>query len=250
MGGGQRLSVPCINLRLLARKLLSSWPCSATSCFALFLIAGWLPLQCATLERLSLDDMIARSTAIVRGKVTSSYAAFSGPVIYTHYTIQVSEQYKGAGQASVEVVIPGGTAGNLRQSFAGAPTLTPGIGIRSLFVHRKIGAHHHHRSDAGPVHAGGRLGRRPCHHPLRQPRADARPAYRPSGEGSDAQHAVERSARPDCGGFARSRGAMKRSLRIAISVLAAAAIFTGGLSLRPLSPPTRIRSSRSTKSSI
>ncbi len=93
---------------------------------ALLLIAGWLPLQCATLERLSLDDMVARSTTIVRGKVTSSYAAFSGPVIYTHYTIQVSEQYKGSSQASVEIVMPGGTAGNLRQSFAGAPTLTTG----------------------------------------------------------------------------------------------------------------------------
>jgi hypothetical protein len=94
--------------------------------FALLLIATWLPLQCATLERLSLADMVARSTAIVRGKVMSSYAAFSGPVIYAHYIVQISEQYKGASQASVEVVIPGGTANNLRQSFAGAPTLTTG----------------------------------------------------------------------------------------------------------------------------
>ena len=94
--------------------------------FALLLLSSILPLQCATLERLSLDDMVAQSTAIVRGKVVSSYAAFSGPVIYTHYTIQVSEQYKGTSQASVQVVIPGGTANNLRQSFAGAPTLTAG----------------------------------------------------------------------------------------------------------------------------
>ena len=39
--------------------------------------------------------MIAKSTAIVRGKVVSSWAGFSGPVIYTHYTMQVSEQLKG-----------------------------------------------------------------------------------------------------------------------------------------------------------
>src|SRR5262249_23472357 len=44
----------------------------------------------------------------------------------THYTIQVSEQYKGSSQPSVDVVIPGGTANNLRQSFAGAPALTAG----------------------------------------------------------------------------------------------------------------------------
>jgi hypothetical protein len=85
-----------------------------------------MPLQCATLERLSLDDMIAKSTAIVRGKVTGTTAAFSGPVIYTHYTIQVSEQFKGAKQSSVDVVIPGGTANGLRQSFSGAPVLNPG----------------------------------------------------------------------------------------------------------------------------
>lgn len=94
--------------------------------FALLLIACWQPLQCATLERLSLDDMVARSTAIIRGKVISSSAAFSGPVIYTHYAIQVSEQFKGSTQASVDVVVPGGTANNLRQSFAGAPALTAG----------------------------------------------------------------------------------------------------------------------------
>lgn len=94
--------------------------------FALVLTFCIWPLQCATLERLSLDDMIAKSTAIVRGKVAGSTAAFSGPVIYTHYTINVTERFKGAGQGSLDVVVPGGVANNLRQSFAGAPTLTPG----------------------------------------------------------------------------------------------------------------------------
>jgi hypothetical protein len=66
-----------------------------------------LSLQCATLERLSLDDMITKSTAIVRGKITGSWAAATGPVIYTHYTIQVSERFKGTGNGSVEIVVPG-----------------------------------------------------------------------------------------------------------------------------------------------
>ena len=94
--------------------------------YASILTACLVPLQCATLERLSLDDLIAKSTTIVRGKVTGSTAAFSGPVIYTHYTIQVSEQFKGTKQESVDVVVPGGTANGLRQSFAGAPVLNPG----------------------------------------------------------------------------------------------------------------------------
>ncbi len=86
------------------------------------------PLQCATLERLSLDDMISKSTGIVRGKVTGSYAAFTqnAPVIYTHYTIQVSERYKGAAGNTLDVVVPGGVVNNVRQSFAGAPTFNTG----------------------------------------------------------------------------------------------------------------------------
>lgn len=83
-------------------------------------------LRAATLERLTLDEMIAKSTAIVRGKIIGSWSAFSGPVIYTHYTVQVSEQYKGEPAASVELVIPGGQANGLRQSFSGAPVLNQG----------------------------------------------------------------------------------------------------------------------------
>ena len=93
------------------------------SAFALFSCA--LPLQCATLERLSLDDMIAKSTAIIRGKAVSSHAAFSGRIIYTHYSIQVSESYKG-GAGTLDVAVPGGVADGLRQAISGAPELQLG----------------------------------------------------------------------------------------------------------------------------
>ena len=96
------------------------------SLIALALIPGILPLQCATLERLSLDDMITQSTGIVRGKVVSSSAAFSGPLIYTHYKIQVSETLKGPGQATVDVAVPGGVANKLRQTVSGAPQFKVG----------------------------------------------------------------------------------------------------------------------------
>jgi hypothetical protein len=85
-----------------------------------------LPLPSATLERLSLDDMITRSTTIVRGKVAASWAAYTGSVIYTHYQIQVSEQFKGTPRDSVEVMLPGGTAKGLSQSFSGSPVLKQG----------------------------------------------------------------------------------------------------------------------------
>lgn len=84
------------------------------------------PLQGATLERLSMDDLIAKSTAIVRGTVTDSWAAFTGSVIYTHYKIQVSETLKGTAQNQVEIVVTGGTVNSLSQNFAGSPTLHQG----------------------------------------------------------------------------------------------------------------------------
>jgi hypothetical protein len=84
------------------------------------------PLQCATLERLSFDDMVVKSTAIVRGKVANSYSAFSGRVIYTHYSVQVTETLKGAASATVDVAVPGGVANNLRQTISGAPLLRQG----------------------------------------------------------------------------------------------------------------------------
>jgi hypothetical protein len=80
----------------------------------------------ATLSRLSLDDMINQSTAIVRARVTGSYAAARGPIIYTFYQAQVTDRWKGARQAAVEVALPGGTANGYRQSFPGTPQLTEG----------------------------------------------------------------------------------------------------------------------------
>lgn len=94
--------------------------------FAVVVTCCVLPLPSATLERLSLDDMVTRSTSIVRGKVTASWAALTGSVIYTHYQIQVSEQFKGVSRNSVEVMTPGGTLKGLHQSFSGSPVLNRG----------------------------------------------------------------------------------------------------------------------------
>lgn len=94
--------------------------------FALVLTICMSPLRSATLERLSLDDMIRKSTLIVRGKVAGASTETAGPVIYTHYQVQVSEQFKGAAGSSVDIAVPGGTANGVRQSFAGAPTLNHG----------------------------------------------------------------------------------------------------------------------------
>jgi len=95
----------------------------------LFVVAAWLgvaQLQSATLQQLSMTDLIAKSTAIVRGTIRGSYAAFSGPVIFTHYSVQVAEKWKGSPGATVDVAVPGGVAGDIRQTYPGAPQFQPG----------------------------------------------------------------------------------------------------------------------------
>jgi hypothetical protein len=84
------------------------------------------PLRCATLERLTLDDMISKSSAIVRGRVADSWTALTGSVIYTHYKIQASETYKGNARNLLEIVVTGGTVNGVHQNFSGSPTLDKG----------------------------------------------------------------------------------------------------------------------------
>jgi hypothetical protein len=90
------------------------------------LAAAALALPGATLERLTLDDMIAKSTMVVRGRVSDSWVAMTGAVIYTHYKVQVSESLKGNPGSSVEVMVPGGTLNGRKQSLAGSPVLHRG----------------------------------------------------------------------------------------------------------------------------
>jgi hypothetical protein len=94
--------------------------------YALVLTFCMSPLQSATLERLSLNDMIQKATAIVRATVTGSHVTQQGRLVYTHYTIQVTERFKGAAASSVDIVVPGGTLNNVRQSFAGTPSFRTG----------------------------------------------------------------------------------------------------------------------------
>jgi hypothetical protein len=84
----------------------------------------------ATLEYLSMDDMIAKSTGIVRARVTDVSTDVRGPrgraTIYTRYSLAVSETFKGPTSARLDVAAPGGAANGLRQTFPGAPTLKRG----------------------------------------------------------------------------------------------------------------------------
>lgn len=88
--------------------------------FSLMLTAA--AMTATTIEKLSLDEMTAKSTAIVRGKVSFSHVAQHGAVYYTHYKVSVYERLKGSAAAQVDVVMPGGRIGKSEQTFSGIPT--------------------------------------------------------------------------------------------------------------------------------
>jgi hypothetical protein len=94
--------------------------------FVLVVASSSGTLPGATLEQLSLDDMIAKSTSIVRARVLGSFGTFHGPVIYTHYQLQIIERYKGIDGDSTEIIVPGGTANGVHHVVAGVTQLNQG----------------------------------------------------------------------------------------------------------------------------
>lgn len=84
------------------------------------------PAGATTLLKMSMNDLITQSTAIVRAKVTSSRTTAVGQDIYTYYQLQVSDALKQGAILPAEVAVPGGVYGNLRQIGIGSPVLTPG----------------------------------------------------------------------------------------------------------------------------
>jgi hypothetical protein len=80
----------------------------------------------ATLEKLSLDDMSRKSTLIVRGRIAGCVGEQRGSVIYTRCRVNVTERWKGAAENQVDLLIPGGAAGGLIQTFTGTPKFNAG----------------------------------------------------------------------------------------------------------------------------
>jgi hypothetical protein len=97
--------------------------------FIVGLLAALGTLPGSTLRQLSLDDMIRQSTMIVRGTVQPANSVYHGSVIFSHYTVQVTEIYKTTGQAAASQIdfgVPGGSLNGAIQRVAGAPVLSTG----------------------------------------------------------------------------------------------------------------------------
>jgi hypothetical protein len=106
------------------------------------ILLGAQALPGATLEKLTLDEMIGKSTSIVRGKVIASRSISRGPVIYTLSDVQILERWKGPERASVEVAIPGGSRAGYTQEFSGAPGLSGGSEYVLFLWTGKSGVNH------------------------------------------------------------------------------------------------------------
>jgi hypothetical protein len=89
-------------------------------------LLGGGAVAAATLEQLSLDDMVLRSTAIVRARAGESRSVREGALIYTFVQVEVLDQWKGEVASRLEVALPGGQVDGLSQHFGGVPTLKPG----------------------------------------------------------------------------------------------------------------------------
>jgi len=91
-----------------------------------WMLAAFLPAQATTVTRASLDDLIQKSTSIVRGRVVGSSTAARGSLVYTYYKIQVLERWKGTDGDQLQVQVPGGSFNGMQQNIAGTPQLAGG----------------------------------------------------------------------------------------------------------------------------
>ncbi|MEP7352074.1 MAG: hypothetical protein ABI824_02470 [Acidobacteriota bacterium] len=106
------------------RHLDRALDCSRSSLLAIACLLVAITAGATTLVQLSMTQMIQQSTAIVRARVTGSYAADRNGQIYTHYQLQILETLKGT--ATSDVAVPGGVLHGTRQLVAGAPELSSG----------------------------------------------------------------------------------------------------------------------------
>ena len=80
----------------------------------------------ATLQKLSFEEMVSKSTAIVRAKIGPPTGRQHGALVYSHHRISILETWKGNLGTSADIVVPGGQVGRLQQTVAGAPRLPVG----------------------------------------------------------------------------------------------------------------------------
>ena len=89
--------------------------------------SGQQPASAAVIP-LSLNDLVQQSDVCIRGQVVNASSAWSegDSMIFTIYTVQMTEQLMGQSVESVQVRVPGGTLDGVRIRNGEAPTYLVG----------------------------------------------------------------------------------------------------------------------------
>lgn len=88
---------------------------------------GNTPDACATtLQRMSIEDLVAATPAIARVRCVSSEARWDRGRIWTFTSLELVESLKGAVPQRFTVRLPGGKAGSLLAKVDGVPRFAPG----------------------------------------------------------------------------------------------------------------------------
>ena len=99
----------------------------ALSVAGLLALVTVLPSLATTLQRMSVDDLIAKSTGVVRATARPMSSFQRGGMIYTSYRLEVVETLKGSAVTTLDVAVPGGDFQGLHQSVVGSPVMQPGV---------------------------------------------------------------------------------------------------------------------------
>ena len=108
---------------------------------AVILLISSAALQATTVRRLTLDDLVAKASSIVEGRVLDSRTFWTDDrkLILTTYTIEVQESLKGPSAQSVVVTTIGGRIGSTALRVAGMPILE--IGESAVFFLEQSGSY-------------------------------------------------------------------------------------------------------------
>jgi hypothetical protein len=103
----------------------------------LLVVATVAPLPAAVVERMTLEDLVARSPIIVHARVERTSAAWDDltGVIWTHTELVLQEGLKGRPGNLIRVSEPGGVVGEVGQSVEGMPRFIPGEEV-VVFLYR------------------------------------------------------------------------------------------------------------------
>lgn len=92
---------------------------------------------CTMVPRLTLEQLVDQSEAIVQGTVLRSWSSWdpAHKFIWTHHELRLTDSLKNAHQSTMIVSEPGGSVGGINMQIAGALKFTPGE-ENVLFLYR------------------------------------------------------------------------------------------------------------------